>query len=281
MKAINKLKLPIKKTPLRWQPPLRRRTDYPILRFSPTAWAKLQYFCHAGDTEIGGFGVASDPKQLLRVDDFITVGQSTSCVSVVFDDQSVADYFEQQVDQGLKPEQFARVWLHTHPGDCPYPSGTDEETFSRVFGNCDWAVMFILARGGQTYCRLRFNLGPGAQMEIPVEVDYSRPFNGSDHEDWRLEFDLHIQPERHPLGLGIFGAGDQAEGLGNFGHPGEAFDLDCSDHLLDIADERGQIELLMDEYGVDNDAELLAIIGNGQNSEANTENISGGGEVSA
>ena len=277
MKNKNKLKLPIKKTPLRWQPPLRRHSKNPVLRFSPAAWAKLQYFCHAGDTEIGGFGVASDPKQLLRVDDFITVGQSTSCVSVVFDDQSVADYFEQQVDLGYKPEQFARVWLHTHPGDCPYPSGTDEETFSRVFGNCDWAVMFILARGGQTYCRLRFNTGPGAQMEIPVEVDYSRPFTGSDQKAWSAEFDLHIQPEMHPLGLGIFGAGDH--------HEADNFDLDCSDHLLDIADERGQIELLMEEYGIDNDAELLAIIGNGQNSEANTGgnsgHISGGGEVSA
>jgi hypothetical protein len=29
------------------------------LIFSPRAWLKLQYFCHAGDTEVGGFGIAA------------------------------------------------------------------------------------------------------------------------------------------------------------------------------------------------------------------------------
>ena len=239
-----------------------RRAESPVLRFTPYAWAKLLYFCHAGDTEIGGFGVASDSKQLLVIDDFITVKQTNSCVSVAFDDQSVADYFEHQVDQGHKPEQFARIWLHTHPGDCPYPSGTDEETFKRVFGSCDWAVMFILARGGQTYCRLRFNTGPGGHMELPVEVDYSERFAGSDHVSWREEYELNVQPEPDHLGLHIFGAVHPLDNIGDFGHPNEDFDMDCTDLLLDIADERGQIELLMGEYGVEDEADLLAIIGN-------------------
>ena len=63
---------------------------------------------------------------------------------------------------GLPPERFARIWVHTHPGKSPHPSITDEETFQRCFGNSDWAVMFILARGGQSYARLRLNAGPGA-----------------------------------------------------------------------------------------------------------------------
>lgn len=253
---------------MKWQPPRKRRPENPVLRFSPTAWAKLQYFCHAGDTEIGGFGVASDPKELVIIDDFVTVRQSTTCVSVVFDDTAVADYFERQVDLGRRPGQFARVWLHTHPGDCPYPSGTDEQTFERVFGGCDWAVMFILARGGQTYCRLRFNAGPGGQVELPVEVDYSERFAGSDHEGWRAEYELNVQPEMDDPRPGMFGAGDLTEKLADLGHPGEAFDMDCADALLDVMDERGQIELLMEEFGVDDDAELLAILGSlGDNGE--------------
>ena len=253
---------------MKWQPPRKRRPENPILRFSPYAWAKLLYFCHAGDTEIGGFGVASDPKELLIIDDFVTVKQATTCVSVVFDDTAVADYFERQVDLGHKPEQFARVWLHTHPGDCPYPSGTDEQTFDRVFRGCDWAVMFILARGGQTYCRLRFNTGPGGQVELPVEVDYSERFVGSDHDGWRAEYELNVQPEMDHLDLATFGAGMQAERLGHLGHPNEAFDIDCLDALLDVMDERGQIELLMEEYGVDVDADLPAILGSlGDNGE--------------
>ena len=52
---------------------------------------------------------------------------------------------------------------------------TDEETFDRVFGRSDWALMFILAREGQSYARLRFNIGPRSELEIPVSVDYARP----------------------------------------------------------------------------------------------------------
>ena len=64
---------------------------------------------------------------------------------------------------------------------------TDEETFARVFGRSDWAVMFILARGGQSYARLRFNVGPGGSLMLPVEVDYRRPFPASDQAAWSEE----------------------------------------------------------------------------------------------
>lgn len=126
----------------------------------------------------------------------MTVKQRVSAVSVAFDDDAVADFFDAQVDAGRKPEQFSRIWLHTHPGNCPTPSATDEETFSRVFGGCTWAVMFILACGGQTYCRLRFNVGPGGEVLIPAEVDYSRPFAASDHAAWETEYDRNVHPDR-------------------------------------------------------------------------------------
>jgi hypothetical protein len=105
----------------------------------------------------------------------------------------VADFFEAQVDKGRKPEQFARIWLHTHPGDSPTPSGTDEHTFMDVFGRCDWAVMFVLAQGGKTYARLRFNVGPGGDVLIPAEIEFARQFPGSDHPAWAAEYDRNIQ----------------------------------------------------------------------------------------
>jgi hypothetical protein len=112
---------------------------------------------------------------------------------VAFDDAAVADFFEAQVDAGRKPEQFARLWLHSHPGDSPVPSGTDAHTFMDVFGRCDWAVMFVLAQGGKTYARLRFNVGPGGDVLIPAEIDFTRPFAGSDHVAWAAEYDRNIQ----------------------------------------------------------------------------------------
>ena len=80
-------------------------------------------------------------------------------------------------------------------GHGPLPSGIDEETFQRVFGRSDWAVMFILARGGETYARLRFNAGPGGDVIIPVRVDYSAPFVGTDHEAWAREYEPNVRAE--------------------------------------------------------------------------------------
>jgi len=163
----------------------------PVLRFSPTAWAKLLFFRDRGDTEIGGFAI-TDPEDLLYVRDFLTVKQEVTIASVSFVDEAVADFFEAQVDAGRKPEQFARIWLHSHPGNSPHPSGTDEETFYRVFGKCDWAVLFIVAQDSKTYARLRFNIGPGGHVLIPVQVDYSRPFGPSDLSTWQAEYQAHI-----------------------------------------------------------------------------------------
>ena len=70
----------------------------------------------------------------------------------------------------------------------------DEETFARSFGVCDWAIMFILARGGKTYARLRFNVGPGGIDDHPVEVNYRRPFAAADHPAWEAEYQAHILP---------------------------------------------------------------------------------------
>jgi len=53
-------------------------------------------------------------------------------------------------------------------------------------------VLFILARGGQTYARLQFHVGPGGSLLIPVTVDYSRPFAASDHEAWQNEYQASV-----------------------------------------------------------------------------------------
>ncbi len=163
----------------------------PVLRFSPTAWAKLLYFRDKGNTEISGFGI-TDPNDLLYVKDFVTIKQDTTIVTISLDDEAIADFFEDQVDIGRKPEQFFRIWCHTHPGESPVPSETDEETFRRVFGNCDWALMFVLAQGGKTYARLRFNVGPGGQIMILVQIDYLSPFGPSNQNDWEKEYQKNI-----------------------------------------------------------------------------------------
>jgi proteasome lid subunit RPN8/RPN11 len=166
----------------------------PVLRFCPTAWAKLLFLRDAGETEIGGFGITS-PDDPLLVESIELIDQKTSTVHVEFLDTSVADFFDAQVDAGRRPEQFARIWIHTHPGSSPEPSFTDEATFARVFGRTDWALMFILARGGQSYARLRLNVGPGAELIVPVDLEFRPPFGGSEHEAWEAEYVACVRPE--------------------------------------------------------------------------------------
>jgi proteasome lid subunit RPN8/RPN11 len=144
-----------------------------------------------GETEIGGFGISS-VTDLLRVEDVRLVRQYCSPVTVAFDDGAVADFFDAQVDAGVAPERFSRIWLHTHPGDSPLPSSVDEETFARVFGSFHWAVMGIVARNDATYARLQYRVGPHGSFEIPLVVDYSQPFAASDHGGWRTEYDLTV-----------------------------------------------------------------------------------------
>lgn len=164
----------------------------PTLQFSPTAWAKLLYLRDRGPTEVGGFGISA-ADDLFFVQDVQLVRQQTTPVTVAFDDEAVADFFDRQVDAGRSPAQFARLWIHTHPGTSPQPSVTDERTFERVFAGAEWAVMFILARGGQTYARLRFNVGPGGSLIVPIETDFSQSFTGSDHAAWEQEFVANVE----------------------------------------------------------------------------------------
>ena len=175
-----------------WKLPPPRTARRPALRFSPWAWAKLLCLRDLGPTEVGGFGI-SNAGDLLCVEDFVLIQQDCSPVTVAFEDGAVAEYFDHQIDLGRRPAQVGRIWIHTHPGTSAQPSRVDEETFARVFGRSDWAVMAILAQGGQTYARLQFHTGPGGGLRIPVTVDWSRPFAASDWPGWEQEYVQHVR----------------------------------------------------------------------------------------
>ena len=103
---------PLKPRRLLRRPRESRMRRRPRLRFSPTAWAKLLFLRDMGPTEVGGFGLTSTTG-LLFVDDIQLVRQTCTSVSVVFEDAAVAEFFDEQID-GRRPEQFARIWIHTH-----------------------------------------------------------------------------------------------------------------------------------------------------------------------
>ena len=148
----------------------------------------MLYLRDLGDTEVGGFGISA-ADDLFLIEDVRLVEQRCTQVTVEFSDESVADFFDEQVDLGRQPERFARCWLHTHPGNSAEPSNTDEDTFARAFGGSSWSLMFILAQGGQKYARLRFGCGPRAELLVPVAIDWDVPFAGADHQAWEREYE--------------------------------------------------------------------------------------------
>jgi hypothetical protein len=147
----------------------------------------LTYWRDRGPTEVGAFGISA-PDDLLLIEDVRLVRQLCTSVSVQLDDAAVAEFFDEQVDQGLRPEQFARIWIHTHPANCAEPSLVDEVAFTRVFGATDWSVMCIVPRRGPAYMRLEFHVGPSGTIRLPVEIDNSCTAGACDVSAWNAEY---------------------------------------------------------------------------------------------
>ncbi len=54
--------------------------------------------------------------------------------------------------------------------------------------------MFILAQGGETYARLKFGTGPGAELLVPVAIAWDASFAGSDQDAWEDEYERCVWP---------------------------------------------------------------------------------------
>ncbi len=157
----------------------------------------------------------------MYLEDIAVLKQKATSVSTNMDDTALADFTDDMVDAGRKPEQFLRIWLHTHPGSSVDPSHTDEITFREAFGDCDWAIMGILGRTGNVYARIRFKAGPGLSLDLPVKT-----FWGSiapeelDFDNWKRIYDERV---------------DTGKSYGHYGYCG--YDLGYDSHW---ADERYQ-----------------------------------------
>lgn len=209
------------------------------------------------DNEVGGFGI-TEAEDLLFVTDFVLVKQKVTCVTISFEDESVADFFDEQVEAGRVPEQFARIWLHTHPGDSPEPSCTDESTFQRVFGSCDWSVMAIVAQNGSTYARLRFNAGPGGEIKIPACVDYNCEFDASNLEVWKQQYMANVTEDTIFSLTGKLKKSktSQPEEIGVFGNTDfDTISVSCPENLIEELElmHPSERQAFMDELAVRSD----------------------------
>lgn len=173
------------------------------LRFTPYAWGKLCFLRDWGKTEVSFMGVSS-PEDLLLIRDVMMIKQECTSVFCELDGESMADYIDGSLANGVSPNYCARIWIHTHPGNSPEPSPTDEDTFQDIFGAYPWSVMAIIARGGNTYARLQFgkkqpineklkdSIVYDDSIELDMYCDWSEEFEGSDHEGWVWEYENNV-----------------------------------------------------------------------------------------
>lgn len=166
-----------------------------ILRFTPYAWAKILYMRDRGPTEVAGFCVTITEDPLL-VTDFFLVKQKCTETTFDLDIENVIDYRDKMMDQGVPPWACMNILAHTHPNNSPTPSGVDENNFVDAFSHPNWAIMFIVAKGGKTYCRLKVNVGPGVVKEIKVTIDWSTTFDSTDFAAWNMEYIENITCSR-------------------------------------------------------------------------------------
>tara|TARA_X000001388_G_scaffold77419_1_gene78146 strand:- start:211 stop:825 length:615 start_codon:yes stop_codon:yes gene_type:complete len=156
-------------------------TTTPKLSFTAETWQQLNYMCKRAPTEIGCFAI-THPEDRLFVTDLWFPKQTCTAATVEFDDEDIAAQIDELADTHPMDECF-RIWIHTHPGNSANPSGTDESTFSKVLGHFDWAVMAILAKGGETYARIKHN-APAGITDGKIEYKIPMGMYSGGYEEW-------------------------------------------------------------------------------------------------
>lgn len=184
------------------------------LQFTPYAWSKLLYLRDKGNTEVSFFAV-SRKESLDVVEDLFMPFQYGEWATTEFVEEKLPLFFDSMVDAGYHPEEFARIWCHTHPGTSASPSGKDESTFSSEFAGPNWAIMFIVGKEGATTCRLRYKCHPdlnhilpeGSSQELSVQIAWgknSKEISDTVRASWDAEYSERLLRKSYKSPIGFY-----------------------------------------------------------------------------
>lgn len=202
------------------------KIDRSSLILSSNAYEKLLWFRNQKDTEVGAMGI-SLPDDPLHICDFSFLPQECTSVSTDFDPEAQDAWMdEMMIDKKLSPEQFTRVWAHTHPSQSASPSGTDWDTFQEIMGNMPWGVMLILGTSNEFSCvfRVKEQMLNMPVLTTPHEVN----------SDWVTELENIKKPKpRSTAQQSWIGYDNDWEYMGQGGHNyGKAKKKDKKPELL-------------------------------------------------
>lgn len=176
------------------------------LTLSPLAYLHWKFLCHKTEIEATAFGVpaADNP---LYVERLWVPEQIGDVCSTDPAPGSIGEFLMWADDEGYERVGLGSLWFHTHPDIGARPSSIDEATFRETFGpaNCQWAVMAILAEGGEMSARLRIHKPRQVDVDLIIEVDWDSLPKYADEiaralPGWGSEYDLKVKKaEREPV----------------------------------------------------------------------------------
>lgn len=161
-----------------------QRNNLPVdcLIFSEEALEKLAWFRDNGAVEVGALCQTREDDPLY-VEKLHFVKQESTAGSTEFDEDAQHNLVVDMDEAGVSPENYLRIWVHTHPGSSATPSSTDWETFDEVFGLMPWSIMAILSKSAANsmYCLFR---AEDEAIHIPVVIDTPEV----NREEWEAEY---------------------------------------------------------------------------------------------
>lgn len=140
---------------------------------SASALATIHWMVEKTTAEISAFGI-SDPDNPLHIVDFIIPKQQTSSASIDIDMEWWADYQFTLDDNNIDPSRV-NTWFHTHPASMCSPSGTDQETMDKSFGNDPLAIMLITAHNYKSHAQLELNVTTPVQVRAYAYLEHNIP----------------------------------------------------------------------------------------------------------
>lgn len=178
---------------------------------TPDVWSKMLFMRDQTKNEVMGFGVAEDPKALLRMTSFELVKQEVGGAHAEMDGDGLADWTSKKLMGGLEVCQCMRLYVHTHPGNMAEPSNTDMDDLRNNFGECDWVCMIIIHQKvvvPDDVTVLFFANTALGRWKCPgdMAIDWTHGFRGVNDEvlkAWKEEYDLNVkEPVSHASYMG-------------------------------------------------------------------------------
>ena len=156
-------------------------TTTPKLNFTAETWQQLNYMCKRCTHRDQVFRNHTSGGQAV-VTDLWFPQQTCTAATVEFDDEDIAA----QIDE----LQTHTPWMSASASGstltlatAPTPVAQTIQTFSKVLGHFDWAVMAILAKGGKSYARIKHD-APAGITDGKIEYKIPMGMYSGGYEEW-------------------------------------------------------------------------------------------------